>query len=1189
MPLPHPVRRPLRGFALVRAVGSAVLPLALLCAATAPAQTISTLAGGATCDNASAQAVAMEPAATAVDASGNVYVAISTTSVICKIAPGGAISRYAGTGTAGFGGDGGQATAADLGSPSAIAIDTSGSLYIADSANNRIRKVTPAGTISTIAGDGNPGFSGDGDAATSARLNYPAGLTLDAAGALYFSDSLNQRVRKIAGGTISTIAGNGTQGYSGDGGAATSAQLASPWGVAVDSAGSTVYVADRFNQRIRKIAGGTITTIAGSGTGGVSGDGGLATAAQLYWPHGVVVDAAGNLYVADTYNHRIRKVTAADGKIATIAGSSFGFAGDGGAATAAKLNYPQNLAIDGAGNIYIADYFNYRVRKIDAASGKVSTLAGNGTQGYAGDGGAATSAQLGDYLHVAADAAGNLYISDANNHRIRKVATDGTISTVAGNGVKGFGGDGGPAVAAKMDSPNGIALDNAGNLYIADQFNQRIRKVATNGTISTIAGNGNFDYSGDGGPATSATLGMPAAVTFDGAGNLYIADSSNQRIRRVATDGTISTVAGNGTQGFGGDGGLAINANLNNPGAIVFDRSGQLNIADTSNHRVRRVAGDGSIATIVGTGSIGYDGDGGSAASANLELPTGLARDRAGNLHIADWYANSVRKIDAGGTISRIAGSSGGRSGFGGDGGAATDALLRSPHSIAFDAAGNLYIADSTNRRIRKVAAAQTANVTGLRVEIPASAVYGESVVITVTVGASLPPTGKVDVCLDGDSDPAFFCWPHFVLPCSGLPLSPSATPGEYVATCTTSTIPVGDHSIAGYYSDDNSAAVNLSPTLTIAKAATTIAVTSIAPGSIVLGQPATVTVGIGAAAPGAGTPTGIVTISDGTVSCSYSTPANDNCSITPSSTGAKSITASYSGDGNFLASTTVSNSLLVNSAPVDAVCGADNGQVLLAVPTQLCSVGNASAIAGSGHPWSWTCAGANGGGSATCSATIKTWTVSASAGANGAIAPAAQTVDHGKTAALTVTPQSGYSAQVAGCGGTLAGATYTTAAVTADCAVGASFTAIPRTPTMTTLSLAPNPVTVNQTVTAILSVSGGSRPSSGSHAATAMALPGALTGTVVVSGGGQQCMATLDGNGAGSCALTYAAPGTYAITASYSGDTQNAPSNATANLTVNATPTPSVAIPAPALSWWAVLTLAGALAACAHRAKRKA
>lgn len=1187
MSSPYTARPPLRGFARVRAVGSAILPLALLCAPPVPAQTISTFAGGATCDNANAQAVAMEPAATAIDASGNVYVAISTTSVVCKIAPGGAISRYAGTGTAGFGGDGGQATAAYLGSPSGIAIDASGNLYVADSANNRIRKVTPAGTISTIAGDGNPGFSGDGGPATSARLNYPAGLTLDAAGALYFSDALNHRVRKIAGGTISTIAGNGTQGYSGDGAAATSAQLASPWGVAVDGAGSAVYIADRFNQRIRKIAGGIITTVAGSGTGGAGGDGGLATAAQLYWPHGVVVDTAGNLYIADTNNHRIRKISAADGKIATLAGSSVGFSGDGGAAATAKLNYPQNLAIDGARNIYIADYFNYRVRKIDAASGNIATLAGNGTQGYGGDGGAATSAQLGSYLHVAADAGRNVYVSDWNNHRIRKIALNGTISTVAGNGTKGFGGDGGPAVAAQLDSPNGIALDSAGNLYIADQFNQRIRKVATDGTISTIAGNGSFNFSGDGGPATTASLGMPAAVAFDADGNLYIAETGNQRIRKVAADGTISTVAGNGTQGFSGDGGPAIDANLNNPGAIAFDRAGLLNIADTSNHRLRRVDASGKIATIAGTGAIGFSGDGGPAVDAQLELPGGFVRDPFGSLHIADWSANSVRKIDAGGTISRIAGSGGGSGGFAGDGGPATDALLGNPHGIAFDRAGNLYIADSANRRIRKIAAQP--NVTGLRVEAPASAVYGESVTISVTVGAAYAPTGTVSVCLDGDPDPDFFCWPHFTYLCTDLAVAPGMTNGEYVATCTTSTIPVGDRSIAAYYGDDNSTVANLAPTLTIAKAATTIAVTSIAPGSIVLGQPATVTAGVSVAAPGAGTPTGIVTISDGTVSCSYSTPASDNCSITPISTGAKPITASYSGDGNFLASTTVSNYLLVNSAPVDAVCGADNGQALLALPTQLCNVGSAGAIAGSGHPWSWTCAGANGGGSAACSATIKTWTVSASAGASGAIAPAAQTVDHGKTAALTVTPQSGYSAQVAGCGGALAGTTYTTAAVTADCAVVASFAAIPRTPTMTALSLAPNPVTVNQTVTAILSVSGGSRPTAGSHAAAAMALPDALTGTVVVSGGSQQCTATLDGNGAGSCALTYAAPGAFTITASYSGDVQNAPSSAVAALTVNAVATPSVAIPAPVLSWWAILTLAGALAACAHRTKRKA
>jgi sugar lactone lactonase YvrE len=339
------------------------------------------------------------------------------------------------------------------------------------------------------------------------------------------------------GQVIITVAGS-TEAV-GDGGAATEAPLSYSYGVAVDSAGS-LYIADANNHRIRKVtAPGVITTVAGTGAAGFSGDGGTATAARLFFPAGVAVDSAGNLYIADTSNSRIRKVTAA-GVISTLAGTgSYGSSGDGGAATAAQISYPRGVAVDGAGNLYIADVNGHRIRKVTPA-GVISTLAGTGSAGYSGDGGAATAAQLNYPGGVAVDSAGNLYIADSYNFRVRKVTPAGVISTVAGNGTCCYSGDGAAATAARLAYPFGVAVDSAGSLYIADQSNSRIRKVTSAGVISTLAGTGSAGYSGDGGAATAAQLYYPYGVAADSAGNVYIADSSNHRIRKI---GAVSLTA----------------------------------------------------------------------------------------------------------------------------------------------------------------------------------------------------------------------------------------------------------------------------------------------------------------------------------------------------------------------------------------------------------------------------------------------------------------------------------------------------------------------------------------------------------------------------------------------------------------------------------------------------------------------
>ena len=331
----------------------------------------------------------------------------------------------------------------------------------------------------------------------------------------------------------------------------------------------------------------------------------------------------------------------------------------------------------------------------------IRTVAGNGANGYAGDGGAATDAQLFDPWGLAVDGSGNLYIADQLNNRLRKVAPDGTITTLAGTGTSGYTGDGSAATSAKLYHPCGVALDSAGNLYIADTANHVVRKVATGGTITTVAGSGTAGFAGDGAAATSAQLNTPIGLAVDAAGNLYIADSGNLRIRKVAAGGTITTVAGNGFSGRSGDGGAATSASLGNPQGVAVDAAGNLFIADTFNNVIRKVASDGAITTVAGNGAYGYSGDGDAATSAALSYPKTVLVDAAGNLYIVDSFNSRIRLVTADGTITTVAGT--GWFGDGGDGGPANDAQFRFPSGLALDAAGNLYVADTQNSRVRRL------------------------------------------------------------------------------------------------------------------------------------------------------------------------------------------------------------------------------------------------------------------------------------------------------------------------------------------------------------------------------------------------------------------------------------------------------------------------------------------------------
>jgi sugar lactone lactonase YvrE len=335
---------------------------------------------------------------------------------------------------------------------------------------------------------------------------------------------------------------------------------------------------------------GIITTVAGNGTIGSCGDGGPATSACFDGVYGVAVDPAGNRFVADFWNNRVRRV-APNGTIITVAGNGeFGTCADGGPATGPCLAHPTAVAVDSKGNLYVASEGDHRVRKV-AANGTISTLAGNGTTGFCGDGGPASAACLDDPAGLAVDAADNVYIADGASQRVRKVTVLGTISTLAGNGTAGFCGDGGPAAAACLDGPGGLAVDAANSVYIADVNNHRVRKVTPGGAISTTAGKGTAGFCGDGGTATAACLTYPQAVALDNAGTLYVADFGNFRIRKVAVGGTITTVAGNGTLGFCGDGGPATSACLSETRGLAIDAQLNLYIADDGRDggRLRRV------------------------------------------------------------------------------------------------------------------------------------------------------------------------------------------------------------------------------------------------------------------------------------------------------------------------------------------------------------------------------------------------------------------------------------------------------------------------------------------------------------------------------------------------------------------------------------------------------------------------
>jgi trimeric autotransporter adhesin len=618
-------------------------------------------------------------------------------------------------------------------------------------------------------------------------LQLPTAVAVDSSGNLYICDSANNAIRQVSNGLIVPYLGNYIQGFAGD----TTGQISlnNPSDIFFDGAGN-LWIADYGNGRIREFGtNGIASTVVGGGS--TYTEGGFPLASALAGPHSVVVDSAGNIYIADADDNRIFKVTASTNRITTLAGTgSYGFTGDGSPANTALLNTPTSVAIDPTGNVYFVDLYNGRVRMV-SPSGTLSTVAGNGSIYYSGDGAAAQNAIMSAPASVAFSSTG-IYIADTGNQRVRQISLSGTISTVAGTGTGGFGGDGGAASSAELFYPGAVAVDASGFLYIADTGNQRVRKVV-NGNINTVAGNGATGYSGDGGSALNATLNSPAGLAIDSAGDIYIADFGNNVVRKVSPGGAITTVAGNGYQGYSGDGGLAVSAQLSAPLGLALDSSGNLYIADSGNHVVRIVTPGGNIRTFAGNNVLGYAGDGGPALQAQLATPSGLAFDAAGNLYISDSGVNVVRMVTPAGLIVTIAGN--GSAGYSGDGGPASQATFNSASGIGLDTSNDLFVADSGNNVIRLLQfvspvpsagamANAASNVVGAVAPGEAATVFGSGIGPASIVNAQPDQFGNIPeqlagtvVYFNGVPAPIVYSWaqqigvvvPHEVTPGTAL------------------------------------------------------------------------------------------------------------------------------------------------------------------------------------------------------------------------------------------------------------------------------------------------------------------------------------------------------------------------------------------------------------------------------------
>jgi uncharacterized protein (TIGR03437 family) len=634
----------------------------------------------------------------ATDLNGNIIFADPGNHVVLRLNSDGTVTVLAGNGLEGFSGDNGPAVAASLDRPSDAVLDQNGNLYIYDEFNFRIRRVTPDGTIATIAGTGVNSEAGNGGPALRATVGgadvLGDRLAVDSANNLYISNRC--QIRRIdASGMITVFAGSSKCGHGPDGPALQTDM--NPYGMAFDSQGN-LYFTEPAARYIRKIGtDGNVTTLLGDGGKTVLTDG----RPVLNFPHSVVIDSAGSLIYSDVNNEVIVKV-GGDGSVAIVTGNTQGgYTGDGGPAAQGTVSFPHGLALDKAGNLYIADSGNFRIRRIRA--GNIETVAGNGQFRSVPDGTPAAQAYLYGPDNMAFDQSGNLLISEVSMDEVTEIlSTDSTFHVLAGNGVAGNGG--GPlATASLIDHPRQMAVDAQGAIYFADNTNSVVyKRTPGDGKLTKFAGTVfAYSYTGDGGPAVSATLNAPWGIAVDGSGTVFIADTGNNVIRRVGIDGTITTYAGTGTAGFSGDNGPATAAQLSTPRSLAIDPQGNLLICDRANNRIRKVDPSGTITTIAGDGRAASSGDGGPASQASVDGPYAMALDTDGGIFLLTSTGARLRRIDTQGNISTIAGDGVTLSNQG-DGGPAGKASLE-VSGMAVDSLGNVFLSDFNGDGIRVI------------------------------------------------------------------------------------------------------------------------------------------------------------------------------------------------------------------------------------------------------------------------------------------------------------------------------------------------------------------------------------------------------------------------------------------------------------------------------------------------------
>jgi sugar lactone lactonase YvrE len=671
--------------------------------------TFTTLTGntGGSADGTGSAAGFTHPYGVAMDRAGNAYVADSGNNTIRKVTPAGVVTTLAGL--AGLAGSAdGTGSAARFASPLGVAVDTNGNAYVADSGNNTIRKVTPAGVVTTLAGlAGAPGSANGTNSA--ARFNNPASVAVGANGIVYVADTYNDTVRKVkplgTNWVVTTLAGQAGVAGSTDG-REGAAEFDNPWGVAVDDAGN-VYVADTYNFTIRKVTpAGVVTNLAG--LAGYSGtNNGTGRAARFNYPWGVAVDTQGNVYVADTYNFTIRQVTPA-GRVTTLAGLAGSSGSADGTNTAARFYYPDGVAVDRAGNVGVADTWNNTIKNVTPVGTNwvVTTLAGPAP---------GAPSPFNNPLGVAVDSAGNVYAADSANNTILKVTPAGGVTTLAGLAGSPGSADGTNS-AARFNGPDGVAVDTKGNVYVADWGNHTIRKLAPVGTdwvVTTLAGlAGHIGHQN--GTNSAARFNFPNGVAVDTNGNVYVGDTANDTIRKLTPLGTnwvVTTLAGdaaivdvNDNPVGGSNDGENGAARFYGPCSVAVDRAGNLYVADYYNSTIRKVTPVGTnwvVTTPAGAAGV-HGGADGTNAAARFNYPWGVAVDTNGNVYVADTSNNTIRKVTPVGTNWVVTTLGGLPGSFASADGTGSAARFWDPFGVAVDSAGNVYVADTDNATIRK-------------------------------------------------------------------------------------------------------------------------------------------------------------------------------------------------------------------------------------------------------------------------------------------------------------------------------------------------------------------------------------------------------------------------------------------------------------------------------------------------------